>query len=203
MADIKQAGKTLEEAHKVGVLIHGRGASAESILSLQDYLSLEEFALFAPQAVGGSWYPYSFMAPDRNNEPAFSHAIKTIQDLVDSILKMGFTSDQIYFIGFSQGACLSLEYAAQNAKKYGGVIAFTGGLIGEELNPSKYKGDFMGTPIFIGASKQDMHVPLKRIQESSELLENLGAKVKSLIFEDSEHTIRQEEIDWVNTNILK
>lgn len=203
MVEIKKAGIKPEEAQKVAVMIHGRGASSQSILSLQDYLSLDEFSLFAPQAVGGSWYPYSFMAPDRNNEPAFSLAIKTIHDLVDSILKKGFKSEQIYFVGFSQGACLSLEYAAQNAKKYGGIIAFTGGLIGEELNPSKYKGDFMGTSVFIGSSKQDMHVPLTRIKESSELMEKMGAKVKTLIFADSEHTIREEEIDWVNTNILK
>ncbi|ERM83563.1 hypothetical protein P872_00370 [Rhodonellum psychrophilum GCM71 = DSM 17998] len=202
MAEIKQAGKKIEDANKVAILIHGRGASAESILSLKDYLHLEDYALFAPQAVGGSWYPYSFMAQEKNNEPAFSQAMKTIDDLVKSLYKRGFKSEQIYFIGFSQGACLSLEYATQNAEKYGGVIAFTGGLIGEQFNPSKYAGDFKGTPVFIGSSKQDMHVPLTRIQESSLLIEKMGAKVKTLIFADSEHTIREEEIEWVNANIL-
>lgn len=203
MPEVTKAGVPLEQATKVAIMIHGRGANAASILSLSQYLNLEEFALLAPQAPGSSWYPYSFMAPDLNNEPAFSNSIKIISDLVKDVLGKGFTSEQIYFIGFSQGACLSLEYASQNAKKYGGVIAFTGGLIGEKLNPAKYKGDFLGTPVFIGSSHKDMHVPLSRIEASSELIKNLGADVKTLIFSDTQHTIRQEEIEWVNKHVLK
>ncbi len=203
MADIRKAGKPLGEADKVAIMIHGRGASAENILSLKDHLHFEGFALIAPQAPGNTWYPNSFMAPDKNNEPAFSIAIQLIDDLVKDVLDKGFSSEQIHFIGFSQGACLSLEYAAQQAKKYGAVIAFTGGLIGEQLNPEKYKGNFKGTPIFIGASHQDMHVPLRRIEESAKQLESMGAKVKIFIFQDNEHTIREEEVDWVNENILK
>jgi phospholipase/carboxylesterase len=203
MPEVTKAGKPLDQAKKVAIMIHGRGANAASILSLSQYLNLEEFALLAPQAPGGSWYPYSFMAPDANNEPAFSNAIKIIGDLVTDVLGKGFTSEQIYFIGFSQGACLSLEYVSQNAKKYGGVIAFTGGLIGEKLNPAKYEGDFLGTSVFIGSSHKDMHVPLSRIEASAELIKNFGADVKTLIFPDTQHTIRQEEIEWVNKHILK
>ncbi|MCH6236211.1 alpha/beta hydrolase [Cognataquiflexum rubidum] len=203
MPELIHSGKSIEEATKVAIMIHGRGATSASILSLSQYLNLDKFALLAPQAPGGSWYPYSFMAPDANNEPAFSNSIQVIDGIVKEILGKGFNSSQIYFIGFSQGACLSLEYASQKAKKYGGVMAFTGGLIGEKLNPAKYKGDFLGTPVFIGSSHKDMHVPLSRIEASEELIKNLGAEVKTLIFPDTQHTIRQEEIDWVNRNMLK
>jgi phospholipase/carboxylesterase len=203
MPEVIKSGKPIKEASKVAIMIHGRGANAASILSLKQYLNLDDFALLAPQAPGNSWYPYSFMAPDTNNEPAFSISIQIIGDIVKDVLEKGYTSEQIYFIGFSQGACLSLEFATQNAQKYGGVIAFTGGLIGEKLNPDKYKGDFKGTPIFIGSSHKDMHVPLERIEASVELIKSLGAEVKTLIFNDTQHTIRQEEIEWVNKHILK
>jgi phospholipase/carboxylesterase len=202
MYEIKTSGKPLGEATKVAVLIHGRGASAASILGLKDDLRLNDFALMAPQAFNNTWYPYSFMAPDQSNEPAFSQAIATINGVVSEIIAAGYLYEQIYFIGFSQGACLTLEYTAQNPRKYGGVIAFTGGLIGEKINKKKYKGDFQGTSIFIGAGNQDMHVPLSRIEASEEILRNMGAKVKTLLFKDTQHTIRPEELTWVNQNIL-
>ena len=203
MSDIIKAGKSIEVASKVAIMVHGRGATAQSIVSLKDHLNLGDFAILAPQAPGNTWYPYSFMAPDQSNEPAFSQSIQKVDNIVKEVLDKGFKPEQIYFIGFSQGACLSLEYAAQNAQKYGGVIAFTGGLIGEKLNSPKYSGKFAGTPVFIGSSHQDMHVPLSRIEASAELLEKMGAAVKTYIFQDSDHTIRQEEINWVNVNILK
>jgi phospholipase/carboxylesterase len=202
MSNLKYAGQPLEQAKKVAIMIHGRGATAASILSLADHLNLAEFALIAPQAPGNTWYPYSFMSPDKNNEPSFSESMKTLDDIVQDLLSQGFSTEQIYFIGFSQGACLSLEYSSQHAKKYGGVIAFTGGLIGENFNPSKYNGDFQGTPVFIGSSHKDMHVPLTRIQESAAQFEKMGANIKTLIFQDTQHTIRQEEVDWVNEHIL-
>lgn len=203
MSDTKRAGKSFDEAKKVAIMIHGRGASAESIISLKDYLNLEDFAILAPQAPNNTWYPYSFMAPDQSNEPSLTQAIQIIDELVKEAKENGFASNQIYFIGFSQGACLSLEYVARNANKYGGVIAFTGGLIGEVLATEKYSGKFLGTPIFIGSSNKDMHVPLKRIQDSAEVFEMMGAITKILILQDANHTIRKEEIDWLNNNILK
>ncbi len=202
MHEIKNSGKSLKEAKKVAILLHGRGASAESILSLADHLSLQDFALFAPQAPGHTWYPYSFMAPDEANAADLKRAIEIIDELVNQLHAEGFAYDQIYFIGFSQGACLSLEYASLNAKKYGGVIAFTGGLIGEKLVHNKYSGDFGQTPVFIGCSHKDIHVPLQRVQESAALMEQLGANVNTMIFQDTHHTIREEEVDWVNKNIL-
>ena len=202
MSEIIYQGLPLEEAKKVAIMIHGRGASAESILGLAPYLQLDDFALVAPQAPGNSWYPYSFMAEDKSNEPAFSNSMNLLHQLVESLKSRGFAAGQIYFIGFSQGACLSLEYAAQYAQKWGGVIAFTGGLIGERFNPIKYQGDFQGAKVFIGASYRDMHVPLSRIEDSAEKMKKMGAEVKTLIFNDTQHTIRQEEIDWVNTHLL-
>ena len=202
MPKIKTAGIPLDQAKKAAILIHGRGANAESILGLSKYLKLDDYALLAPEAEGGSWYPYSFMAPDEANEKALKESLATIKDAWDQIATAGIPSENVVFIGFSQGACLSLEFAAQNPQKLAGVIAFTGGLIGETIQEQKYSGDFDGTPIFIGSSERDFHVPLSRINESETLLSRMGAKVKLLIFKDSDHTIRQEEIDWVNRNIL-
>jgi phospholipase/carboxylesterase len=202
MSKIISAGLPLEQVSKVAILIHGRGASASGILALKDHLNLDDFALLAPEADGNSWYPYSFMAPDESNEPAYSLAIQQLKDIVGDLSAKGFTSEQIYLIGFSQGACLTLEFAARFAKKYGGIIAFTGGLIGQQIKPDKYSGTFDQTPIFIGSSKKDIHVPLERIKLSAELLVQMGANLKTLTFEDSDHTIREEEIGWVNSNIL-
>jgi phospholipase/carboxylesterase len=202
MTDIITEGKPLQKGSKAAIMLHGRGADAWSIINLREYLNLSEFAILAPQAPHRTWYPFSFMAPDHQNEKAFAIAISIVDDLVKECVQEGVRPEEIYFIGFSQGACLALEYASQNARRYGGVIAFTGGLIGEKIRKEKYKGDFAGTPVFIGSSKQDMHVPLPRINESAKLMESMGAQVKTLIFEDPQHTIRQEEVDWVNREIL-
>ncbi len=202
MPEIKTAGKPLNEAKKAAILIHGRGASASSILSLSNYLKLDDFALLAPQAEGNTWYPFSFMASDLQNRTALENSISILENVWDKLISEGIKPENVYFIGFSQGACLSLEFAARNAQKLGGVIAFTGGLIGEKLQTEKYTGNFEDTPIFIGSSDRDFHVPASRVKESAELLEKMGAKVKTLLFDDPEHTIREEEIDWVNKNIL-
>ncbi|HAS58825.1 MAG TPA: phospholipase, partial [Algoriphagus sp.] len=142
MTDLIQAGKDLKEASSAAILIHGRGASAQSIISLKSYLKLKDFALLAPQAEGNTWYPYSFMAPDESNQQSLKKSLGKIQKAFDQIVKKGIPTERIYLIGFSQGACLSLEFAALNAQKLGGVVAFTGGLIGEKLQPEKYKGNF-------------------------------------------------------------
>ena len=202
MTDLIQAGKDLKEASSAAILIHGRGASAQSIISLKSYLKLKDFALLAPQAEGNTWYPYSFMAPDESNQQSLKKSLGKIQKAFDQIVKKGIPTERIYLIGISQGACLSLEFAALNAQKLGGVVAFTGGLIGEKLQPEKYKGNFDGTPVFIGSSNRDFHVPLTRIEESAQLLEKMGASVKTLIFDDPEHTIREEELEWVNEHLL-
>ncbi|WP_158855979.1 alpha/beta hydrolase [Lunatibacter salilacus] len=202
MINVLEKGKSLDAAKKVAIMVHGRGSNGSQIVSLADHLNLDGFALLAPQASGNTWYPYSFMAAQENNQPALDKALAQLQALVQHCFDNGKTTDQLYLIGFSQGACLALEYAARNPNKYGGIIAFTGGLIGENLDLNLYKGDFEKTPFFIGASHQDIHVPLHRVKASEEILKEMGAKVKTLIFPDTYHTIREEEIEWVNQHIL-
>lgn len=196
--DIRKKGKPLEEAEKAAIMIHGRGADAADIMSLSQYLVLENMAIWAPQATRHSWYPYSFMAPRQNNEPALSSALSLIDNMVAEIIGSGMPKEKIFLLGFSQGACLSLEYAARNGARYGGVIAFSGGLIGEELDLNAYQGQFEDTPVFLGCSDRDPHIPLSRVNESSEVFRKMGAKVNEQIYPGMPHTILQEEIDIAN-----
>ncbi|MDR6966068.1 phospholipase/carboxylesterase [Flavobacterium arsenatis] len=192
------AGIPLKEAKKALVMIHGRGASSHDILSLSRHLDVADFALIAPQADNHTWYPYSFLAPIPQNEPSLSKSLDTIAEIVETIQENGIKSEDIYFLGFSQGACLSLEFVARNASKYGGVVAFTGGLIGDSLSEENYAGNFENTPIFIGTSNPDMHVPVERVNETEIILKKMGASVTKKIYDNMGHTINQEEIDLAN-----
>ncbi|GAB2480401.1 alpha/beta hydrolase [Algoriphagus taiwanensis] len=202
MPNVVKKGLALDQAQKAVILIHGRGATADSILSLSSYLNLTDYAILAPQANGNSWYPFGFMKSDSGNFVALESSLKQIQSLFDEVLREGVAPENVFFVGFSQGACLSLEFAARNAQKLGGIVAFTGGLVGEKLKAGNYSGDFQGTPIFIGSSDRDFHVPAIRIQESADLLRQMGADVTVKLFEDPDHTIREEEIEWVNQHIF-
>lgn len=192
------AGIPLGEATKALIMIHGRGANPADILSLARHLDVEGYALLAPKASNGSWYPYSFLAPLQQNEPAFSAALEQLAQTVVQVVAAGITKDNIYFLGFSQGACLALEFTARNAAKYGGVVAFTGGLIGDAVYPEHYKGNFNGTPVFIGTSDPDMHVPVTRVHETTTLLKSKGADVTEKVYPNMGHTISQDEINWAN-----
>ena len=198
----KTAGAPVATAKGALVMIHGRGGTAANILSLARELNVANFALYAPQATSGSWYPYSFMAPDEQNQPALNSALELIDSLVKQITKDGIPASQIYFIGFSQGACLTLEYITRNAERFGGAIAFTGGLIGEQLTLENYTGDFNSTPVLITTGNPDTHVPLSRVQESVKVLEQHNAKVTLKVYSGRPHTITQEEIDLANALIL-
>ncbi len=202
MSNWTQTGLSLADSKKAIILIHGRGASAESILSLTSYLDLADFSVFAPQAAQRTWYPYGFMASDEGNLSALNSSLRQVSLLVQFLNENGKAPEQIYVMGFSQGACLSLEFTARNAQKFGGVIAFTGGLIGENLEEEKYKGDFQGTPILLSGSAHDMHVPAQRIHDSAQLLQKMGAEVSLSLFEDELHTIRPEELTWVNQQLF-
>lgn len=202
MSNWIQSGLPLSQANKVAILIHGRGATAEGILELVPYLNLSDFALFAPQAHQRTWYPFGFMASDQGNLSALHASIQQVSLLFEFLLREGMTAAQIYLIGFSQGACLSLEFAALHAQKLGGVVAFTGGLIGEKLQEEKYSGDFKGTPIHLSGSAYDLHVPAQRMKESVQLLRKMGAEVSLTFFEDDLHTVRPEELEKVNQTIL-
>jgi len=198
-----KAGKQTGEATKALVMLHGRGGSAEDILGLAQYLPVNEFALFAPQATNNTWYPYSFMTPPKENEPWLSGALKVVGEVVADIQAGGIKTENIYFLGFSQGACLTLEYAARNANKYGGVVAFTGGLIGDQIYLQNYKGDFAGTPFFIGTSDPDPHVPVHRVLASTAILTDMHALVTQKIYKNMGHTISQDEINQVSELIFK
>ena len=196
------AGKKLDDASRVLIMIHGRGGSAEDILSLAGHLDVKDFALIAPQATNHSWYPYSFLTIPSQNEPWLTSALEILSDIVKDIVSKGIQKENIYFLGFSQGACLTLEFVARNAVRYGGVAAFTGGLIGDKIYAQNYSGDFSGTQVFIGTSDPDPHVPVERVNESATIFENMNATVTKKIYENMGHTINQDEISIVNKLIF-
>jgi phospholipase/carboxylesterase len=195
--NIIAAGKELNE-NKVLILLHGRGGTAEDILSLASYLNVNDFTLLAPQATNNSWYPYSFLAPPSQNEPWLSSALKLLNELLDELINKKIASENIYFLGFSQGACLTLEFVTRNANKYGGIVAFTGGLIGDKIYPENYKGDFQNTPVFIGTSDPDPHVPVERVYATANILKDMNAAVTEKIYNNMGHTINKDEIDQAN-----
>ena len=189
------AGKPLAEASGALVLIHGRGASAESILELADYLAHPELAYLAPQAADSTWYPYSFLAPMENNEPYLSSALARVGEVVAQLEEAGVPPERIFLGGFSQGACLASEFVARNARRYGGLLVFSGGLIGPDGTSREYAGSLAGTPVFIGCSDVDPHIPIGRVRETAAVLERIGGVVDSRIYPRMGHTINQDEID--------
>ncbi len=176
------------------LLLHGRGASAEDIVRLGPALGAEKLLVYAPQATNSSWYPYSFMEEEAANEPALSSALEVIDELVGLIIASGTPRERIIIAGFSQGACLSLEYAARQAGRYAGVIAFTGGLIGKSLMPERYTSNFAGTPVLMSTGDPDPHVPLTRVEASKEILEERGASVSLKVYKGRQHTISPAEL---------
>ncbi len=201
--DIKQAGKAIENTDKALILIHGRGASAQDILRLAPQLSVEDYALLAPQASNHTWYPFSFMAPTEQNEPWLTSALDVLEKLVQEVVNKGIDKANIYFLGFSQGACLTLEYVTRRATRYGGVVAFTGGLIGEEINLDHYSGDFGETPVFIGTGNPDSHVPVQRVLDTKDILKKMNANVMLEIYNNKPHSISPDEIDQANAFVFK
>ncbi len=200
---ITATGLPLDKAKKVVVMIHGRGATANSMFSLKDHLHITDAAILGPEATHHSWYPYSFMAPVEQNQPALDSALGIITELLQDIRTKGIATDQVYFVGFSQGACLALEFAARNPAHYGGVVAFTGGLIGDQLNTPLYQGDFFNTPILITTGDPDQHVPLSRVEDSVLILNGLNANVTLEVYKGRPHTILAEELNLANQLVLK
>lgn len=196
--NIVTAGRPLDAASQALILLHGRGAGAGDILSLSAHLHTDHFALLAPQATNHTWYPFSFLAPPAQNEPWLSSALTLINNIVEEVVQAGIPSQQIYLAGFSQGACLTLEYTARNARRWGGIIAFTGGLIGDRIYPENYSGNFAGTPVFIGSSDPDPHVPVERVEATASLVSEMGAAVTKKIYANMGHTINEDEIRQAN-----
>ncbi len=200
--DITEKGSQLHKAKNSLIQVHGRGAGAHDILSLADIFADETWYIAAPQATNNTWYPYSFMVPTERNEPWLSSAIDILHKLLQNVLNT-LPSENIYLMGFSQGASLATEVAARFARKYGGVVAFTGGLIGSELHNEKYKGHFDGTNIYLSNSDNDPHIPESRSLETQFQMKKMGANVKLDIFPDRPHTIIEQEIDKAKRLVFK
>jgi predicted esterase len=192
-------GPPLAGAAAAMVLVHGRGASAESILQLAQALDRPGFAYLAPQAAGYTWYPQGFMAPLEANEPWLSSALALLDSVVERVLGAGIPAERLLLLGFSQGACLTLEYTARHARRYGGVAGLTGGLIGPDGTPRDYPGSLGGTPVFLGASDPDPHVPRARVEETAGVLAGLGARVTTRLYPGMPHTVNDDELDHVRS----
>lgn len=197
------AGKKVTEAKRALILLHGRGGTAENILGLSSALDVDDFALLAPQATNNTWYPYSFMAPIDQNEPWLSSAIHLLAEVIRDLKAAGMSEEKIYFAGFSQGACLTLEFITRHATTWGGAAAFTGGLIGDRIYEENYTGDFQGTPVFIGTSDPDPHVPLERVSQTTLLLKGMNAGVTQKVYPNMGHTISEDEIQQANNLIFR
>jgi predicted esterase len=179
------------------ILVHGRGASADDILGLAQELQFEDLAYLAPEASGRTWYPYSFLAPIDQNEPGISSGLGVLSRIVTSLHDQGLPSQRIGLLGFSQGACLTLEFAARHVDRYAGVFALSGGLIGPPGTPRNYRGSFAGTPVFIGCSDVDPHIPLERVRESAEVFRRMNATVDERIYPRMGHTVVPDEIQAI------
>lgn len=191
---IYTTGTPLQNAAAAMILVHGRGASAQSILSLTREILAENVAYLAPQASGNTWYPHSFLAPLASNEPYLSSALATLDELIAQITDAGIPASCIMLLGFSQGACLILEYAARHPQRFGALIGLSGGLIGPPGTPRTYSGSLDGTPVFLGCSDVDPHIPLARVHETTAVLTSLGALVDERIYPGMGHTVNQDEL---------
>jgi predicted esterase len=194
---VRMAGAPLDNAQAAILMVHGRGASAEDILTLAKEFDQPGFAYLAPQAAGNTWYPNRFLVPLEQNEPWLSSALSFVGDVFDQIVNAGMSPERIILLGFSQGACLTLEYAARHARRYGGVVGLSGALIGPDNMPLDYKGSLQGTPVFLGCSDVDFHVPKERVEEAAEVLNKLGGKVTKRLYPNMDHSVNQDEINFV------
>ncbi|ODS52651.1 MAG: phospholipase [Acidobacteria bacterium SCN 69-37] len=189
------AGAALTDATVAVIAIHGRGASPLDILMLESRLAHRDVAWLAPTAAGRRWYPHRFIAEIAANEPDLGSALRRIETLVDEILEAGIPHDRIVFLGFSQGACLSSEFVARQPRRWGGLVMLSGGLIGPPGTTWTTPGSLAGTPVFIGCSDVDAHIPLARVEESAQVLTRLGGDVTLRIYPGMAHTVNADELD--------
>jgi phospholipase/carboxylesterase len=194
---VLQGGKPLDQAKAAMVMIHGRGASARDILALVQELPQDDFVFLAPQAAGNSWYPNSFLMPIDSNEPGISSGMAKIAAILAELEEAGLPAERTILLGFSQGACLATEFAARNARRYGGVVALSGGLIGPPGTPRNYSGSLAQTPVFLGCSDRDPHIPKERVEETAAVYGRMDAGVTTRLYPGMGHTIIQDEIDFI------
>lgn len=202
-ARIATSGAPLTRAKAAMILLHGRGATAEGMLDLAEVFAQPDMAYLAPQAPGRTWYPHSFLAPIEQNEPHLSRALAQVDALVGELGHNGFAPEKVVLLGFSQGGCLALEYAARNAQRYGAVIGLSAGLIGPEGTPRDYRGSLAGTRVVLGCSDIDAHIPLQRVKESTRVLSALGGDVVERIYPGMGHTINDDEIAQVRAALVR
>lgn len=191
---VLEAGAPVDLAAAAVILVHGRNASPRNIVELADRFDRPDVAYLAPAAAGGTWYPQSFLAPIAANEPGLSSGIAVLASLVDELTASGLPAERIVIAGFSQGACLSSEFAARHARRYGGLLIFTGGVAGPDGTPRDYAGRFDGTPVFLGSSDVDAHVPRARVEETAALFQRMGADVELRIYPGMGHLVNDDEI---------
>jgi len=192
------AGAPLDVAEAALILVHGRGATAQSIVQMADEFHQHGVAYLAPQAARNTWYPNAFTAPVKSNEPGRSSGLQAIDDAVAEATNAGIPPEQVMVLGFSQGACLASEYVARNPRRYGGLAVLGGGLIGETVDSGDYEGDLEGTPVFLGCSDVDPHIPEERVHESAAIFEQLNGDVTKRLYEGMGHGINQDEADYVS-----
>ena len=197
MAEVAAAGAPRPRARAAAILLHGRGSNADDMLGLAQEFGQRDIAYLAPEAPRGSWYPYSFLAPLEQNEPHLSDALASVGAAFAQLAREGFTPERTALIGFSQGGCLALEYVARNARRYGAVAGLSAGLIGPPGTPRDYTGSLAGTPVFLGCSDIDSHIPLQRVHESRDVFTRIGAAVTERIYPGMGHTVNADEIAHV------
>jgi len=195
---VLRAGSPVADARLVAIMIHGRGASAENILQLAGEFHAADIAYLAPQATGSTWYPYSFLSPIDQNEPGMSSGLRVIELLIDDVTRQGIQPERIVLMGFSQGACLSLEFAARHPRQYAAIVGFSGGVIGPPGTPRDYAGTFDRTPVFLGCSDVDPHIPLERVHETAAVFRGMGASVDERIYPGMGHTVANDELEAVD-----
>jgi phospholipase/carboxylesterase len=181
------------------VMLHGRGATAESILTLSASLDAPDFSYLAPQAGNNSWWPYSFLADIPKNEPGISSAMQAVEAVLERVAAGGVPPERTVLLGFSQGACLAAEFAARHAQRFGGVVSLSGGLIGPDGTPRNYTGSLSGTRVFLGCSDIDAHIPAERVRLTAKVLEQLGGSVDMQLYPGMGHTINDDELDAVRS----
>lgn len=196
---VLMGGAPINRARAALVMIHGRGATAQSMLALASELPHPEFIYVAPQAAENTWYPHSFLNPIPSNEPYLSSALRAVGEVLTHLVDAGLPHERVLLLGFSQGACLALEYAARFARRYGAVVGLSGGLIGPEGTPRSYAGSLDGTPVFLGCSDNDFHIPAARVLHSAHVMRRLGGQVTERLYPNLGHTINEDELEHVRT----
>jgi phospholipase/carboxylesterase len=196
---IVTVGRSLDEAGAAMILVHGRGATADSILTLTPELDRDDFAYIAPQAAQNTWYPHSFMAPIPSNQPGIDSGLARLAEMIEQIVAAGIPQERIMLLGFSQGACLATEFAVRHAGRYGGVVGLSGGLIGPPGTAWDYEGSLDGTAVFLGCSDVDFHIPQERVAETADVMKWMGADVTMRLYRGLGHTVNQDEIDFVRS----